>query len=105
MIQNLLLLILVAIGAKLWSDALRAREAALAACRRGCMAANVQLLDETVRLARLRLRRNENRRWYWERCYRFDFSVSGADRRRGHITFADRREIGFDLPLDGALHE
>ncbi len=72
-------------GALFWIDSLRARERALAAGRRACERYGVQLLDETVVFASLRLARDEEGRVRLKRTYSFEFSDTGDNRRRGAI--------------------
>ncbi|AOU98935.1 hypothetical protein BI364_14095 [Acidihalobacter yilgarnensis] len=66
-----------------WLASLRAREAALKACRRACAREQVQLLDETVAVRRLGLARDSSGRVRVRRSYGFEFSVDGHDRRQG----------------------
>ena len=68
-----------------WVDSLRARERALAAGRRACERYGVQLLDETVQFAKLRLGRDEAGRLRLRRTYTFEFSDTGDNRRQGAI--------------------
>lgn len=68
-----------------WTDSLRARERALAAGRRACERYGVQLLDETVQFARLRLARDGEGRLRLQRTYTFEFSDTGDNRRHGAI--------------------
>ena len=84
MVEILALLLLGACVA-LWIDALRARESALEAGRDACERYGVQLLDDTVAFARLRLARDENGRLGLERRYHFEFSENGTNRRSGVI--------------------
>ena len=51
-------IILIIAGGWYWIDSLRARERALAAGRGACERYDVQLLDETVQFAKLRLARD-----------------------------------------------
>jgi hypothetical protein len=81
-----------------WVDSLRARERALAAGRRACERYGVQLLDETVQFARLRLARDEEGRLRLKRTYTFEFSDTGNNRRHGAIVMLGS-ELG-DLQLD-----
>ncbi len=74
-------LLLIVAGALFWTDSLRARERALAAGRRACERYGVQLLDETVVFASLRLARDEEGRVRLKRTYRFEFSDTGDNRR------------------------
>ena len=78
-------IVLIAAGALLWVDSLRARERALAAGRKACERYGVQLLDETVAFATLRLARNDQGRVRLRRTYTFEFSDTGNNRRHGAI--------------------
>ena len=78
------ILVIVA-GLAFWIDSLRARERALTAGRRACERYGVQLLDETVQFARLRLARDEAGRLRLRRTYSFEFSDTGNNRRHGAI--------------------
>jgi len=91
------LLLLVA-GVLFWIDSLRARERALAAGRRACQRYGVQLLDETVQFARLRLARDGDGRLRLKRTYSFEFSDTGNNRRHGAIVMLGG-ELG-DLQLE-----
>jgi hypothetical protein len=64
---------------------LRIRELALEAARRACRDAEVQLLDETVSVKHLSLSRDSNGRWRIWRQYRFEYSIEGDERQRGHV--------------------
>jgi hypothetical protein len=55
MFEPMLLLLLILAGAYAWQSALRERERARTLCFDLCMQANVQLLDQTVALQRMRL--------------------------------------------------
>ena len=81
----MLLLLLILAGAYAWQNALRARERARELGSDLCMQANVQLLDQTVALQRMRLIRGP-RGLRLRRDYRFDFSIDGRDRHRGSLS-------------------
>ena len=85
MFEPMLLLLLILAGAYAWQSALRERERARAMCFDLCMQANVQLLDQTVALQRMRLIRGP-RGLRLRRDYRFDFSIDGRDRHRGSLS-------------------
>jgi hypothetical protein len=72
-------------AAVLWADSLRARERAVAAGREACRRYGVQLLDDTVAFARLRLARDDEGRLRLRRTYTFEFSETGDNRRHGAI--------------------
>jgi hypothetical protein len=78
-------IIVIVAGIAFWVDSLRARERALAAGRGACERYGVQLLDETVQFARLRLARDEAGRLRLRRTYSFEFSDTGNNRRHGAI--------------------
>jgi hypothetical protein len=78
-------IVLIVAGAYFWIDSLRARERALAAGRGACARYGVQLLDETVAFAKLRLARDGEGRLRLRRTYTFEFSDTGNNRRHGAI--------------------
>ncbi|RUQ32379.1 MAG: DUF3301 domain-containing protein [Candidatus Competibacteraceae bacterium] len=78
-------LIVLGIGLWFWRDCLGAREQASAASARACRQSNVQLLDDTVALERLWLRRDRDGRLKLERLYLFEFSDTGLIRRVGSV--------------------
>ena len=84
-----LALLLAALG--LWVDSLRARERAVAAGREACARYGVQLLDETVAFARLRLARDADGRLRLRRTYQFEFTETGDNRRQGAIVMLGAR--------------
>ena len=68
-----------------WMDALRCKEIARAAGQRACQQAGAQFLDDTVEIARLRLRRDARGRLVLYREYRFEFTRNHDYRLRGEI--------------------
>jgi hypothetical protein len=76
---------LIVAGLYFWVDSLRARERALAAGRKACERYSVQLLDETVEFAALRVARDDDGRLHLRRTYTFEFSDTGNNRRQGAI--------------------
>ncbi len=86
-----LLAILIALGlAWFWSDSLKARERALQICANACLQMDVQLLDETVAVARLGMGRNGDGRLALRRYYVFEFSIDGTRRWRGRAVLLGR---------------
>ena len=79
----LILLALVAVVA-LWLKLSTARERAAAEARRQCDRYGLQMLDESVGLRALRLRRVDGRQRL-ERCYGFEVSIDGADREQASL--------------------
>ncbi len=90
------LLVLIVAAAVLWVEASRGRELALAAAQRLCAAQDVQLLDQTVGLTGLRLRRRGG--WALERHYGFEVSLDGKDRHHGRLWLVDGRLAGVSTP-------
>jgi len=91
MIPELAALLLLLAALALWADSLRARERAVAAGREACARYGVQLLDETVAFARLRLARDEAGRVRLRRTYVFEFTETGDNRRHGAIVMLGAR--------------
>lgn len=94
------LLSLAALGAiaLLWLDGARAREFALGLVAELCQRRDVQLLDGTVALARMGIRRTTSGLRI-RRMFRFDFSEEGVGRRTGYLLLlgVDVERIIFDL--------
>ena len=78
-------ILLIAAGALLWLDSLRARERAVVAGRSACERYRVQFLDDTVSFARMRLARNDEGMLKISRTYTFEFTETGNNRRQGAI--------------------
>ena len=78
-------LLVVGIGLWFWRDSLGAREQARAASTRACRQSGVQLLDDTVALERLWLRRDRDGRLKLERLYVFEFTDTGQRRQVGSV--------------------
>ena len=76
---------LIAAGIYIWLDSLRARERALKAGRAACERYELQFLDDTVSVSRVRLRRDEEGQLRIARTYTFEFSDTGNNRRHGAI--------------------
>jgi hypothetical protein len=78
-------IVLIAAGALLWLDSLRARERAVRAGRAACERYALQFLDDTVSFSRMRLRRDGEGQLRIARTYTFEFSDTGNNRRHGAI--------------------
>ena len=83
-LSSLLLLLLLAGTAGLWMKLSAARELAVREARHQCLQHGLQLLDETVGLQSVRLRRVHGQRRI-ERCYGFEVSIDGQDRQPGRL--------------------
>ena len=96
---TLTLLISCALAVWFWQDSLRAKEFARSACIRACRRNGVQLLDDTVALDKVWLRRKDNGHLALERRYTFEFTDDGSHRNRGIIVLLGT-EVDL-LALDG----
>ncbi|MGQ0657429.1 MAG: DUF3301 domain-containing protein [Chromatiales bacterium] len=82
-LTTVIILALLALAVWFWANSTRAREMTLQHCGQVCRDANVQFLDQTVALSRLRLARDARQRLLLQRTYSFEFSTDGQDRHRG----------------------
>ena len=92
MTGTLVVLLCVAALVLLWSATRAAAEAARRHGRAVCERAGVQLLDQTVALERIGLRRDRNGRLRLLSRYSFDYSPDGVSRQRGAMAL-----LGADL--------
>ncbi|TXH65816.1 MAG: DUF3301 domain-containing protein [Lysobacteraceae bacterium] len=98
----LILMILAAILFAFWSASRAAAEQAVTLGREACEAAGVQLIDQTVHATGLRLRRGEDGRLGFERSFRFEYSLDGADRHVARLVLQGQRMVSFSGPLRAA---
>jgi hypothetical protein len=96
-LHDLLLLLVLGGIVTAWMKLSRAREIAVSAARRHCELHGLQLLDETVGLRAIRLRRMDGHRRL-ERGYGFDVSIDGEDREQGRMWMIGQRVSGLNLP-------
>ncbi|HNQ05093.1 MAG TPA: DUF3301 domain-containing protein [Thiobacillaceae bacterium] len=92
-------LLVAALGllAMQWWDGLQKRELALQAAQRACVQAGVQLLDASVALRKLGLRRDEKQRMRLYREFAFEYSSSGEDRQPGRVYMLGARVLSASL--------
>jgi hypothetical protein len=96
-LSNLLLLLVLGATVGLWLKLSVARERAVREARRQCQLHDLQLLDETVGLRGLRLRRVNGLRRV-ERCYGFEVSIEGHDRAPGRLWMIGDALTSVSLP-------
>lgn len=87
----LLLLAVITLALLFWFETLRMREYVTRRCKSTCEAAGLQLLDQSVALSGISLKRDRNGRWRVHRSYQFHVSENGADRHMGHIILTGTR--------------
>jgi hypothetical protein len=97
MLGTWLLLLAIACAVWLWMDALGARERAIRYGRELCREAGVQLLDQSVSMTRMRIARVDGLPTLVRR-YRFDISLDGSDRHRGHLDLRGHELGAWSLP-------
>ena len=85
-------------------SAMRVRELAIVAAERSAQMADVQLLDQTVSLARVSLSRDRAGRWRIWRQYRFEYSRDGFARETGDIIMLGQRLEAVLLAESPTLH-
>ena len=96
-VNDLLVLLALIAAIGLWLKTSAARERATAEARLQCERYGLQLLDETVGLRALRLRRVDG--WLrLERCYGFEVSIDGADRESGSLWMLGNHLTELRLP-------
>ena len=96
-LSNLLLLVVLLASVGLWLKLSVARERAVDEARRQCLQHGLQLLDETVGLRGLRLQRVNGLRRI-ERCYGFEVSIDGHDRKSGRLWMIGDALSSLSLP-------
>jgi hypothetical protein len=96
-LSTLLLLLVLGAIIGLWLKLSVARERAVREARRQCERHGLQLLDETVGLRSVRLRRIDGWRRF-ERCYSFEVSIDGDDREPGRLWMIGQALSGLSLP-------
>ncbi|MGK0298845.1 MAG: hypothetical protein ACI9XC_002469 [Gammaproteobacteria bacterium] len=84
--NSLLILALLAGIILYWVESLRFREFIIKMCKKICKESELQLLDQTVSLGSISIRRSNNGWPYIHRIYQFEVSTNGADRLPGYVT-------------------
>ncbi|MCW8888055.1 MAG: DUF3301 domain-containing protein [Gammaproteobacteria bacterium] len=74
-----------------WYGAVQAKEIAVTAAKLRCDSRGLLLLDQTVSLHKIRLRRDQGGQMRFEREFHFEFSVDGDERYEGSITLHANR--------------
>lgn len=90
-------ILVLSLAAWLWLDSIKARDIGIEAVKLACVSRGLQLLDDTVAIAELKLGRDEDGRLLLSRRYAFEFSTSGEDRRRGSVALLGHRVVGLDI--------
>ena len=91
-------------GAWFWLDSLNARQSAISATRAACDSERLQLLDDTVAIHRLSLRRDSAGVLRVHRIYDFEYSDTGNDRTSGSVVLLGKRVLVINLNLKRTPH-
>ena len=98
MTATLILLLLIAGFVLFWSASRDAAEMARRHARDACHRQQVQLLDQSVALRRVRLRRADDGRMRLQRDYQFAYSARGDDRQLGELAMLGRELLWISEP-------
>lgn len=98
-IPEVLMIAALAVVLALWVETMRSQEQARALGLRACRDAGVQLLDDTVALTRVRLRRDARGRLAVYREYHFEFTTTGNSRHGGELALLGRQRAHLHLAL------
>ena len=99
--MNTIIVLLIIIGLiYFWLDSVKSKENAMAYAAKACRDIEVQLLDQTVSLATLKLARSKQGRLVFQRIYHFDFSIHGNERREGRVILKGHRIEQIQLDYD-----
>ena len=101
---ELILIALIALGGFYWWSAQAAKAVAYATARKRCDELGVLLLDESMVLRKLRMRRNGRGAMCLLRSYEFEFTSTGNDRYQGEIQVLGRRVLRTDMEPHRILH-
>ncbi|NOY66378.1 MAG: DUF3301 domain-containing protein [Gammaproteobacteria bacterium] len=82
-----------------WLDGVRTKELASHAGRDACKQANVDFLDDTVALMRVRIKRDKEGRILINRFYQFEFSSDGSCRYEGKVEMLGKRLMNLFLDV------
>jgi hypothetical protein len=84
------------VGIVIWQNA-GFRDRAMGLARQNCERLDVQLLDDTVSLKALRVRRDARGNPCLARRYEFEFTSTGERRHRGELLLMGTRLAEFEL--------
>ncbi len=87
-----------------WYDSMKARERTLSMARQGCQEMSVQLLDDTVSLSYMGLKRDASGRLRIRRVYEFRYLDSMQVIQNGTIMLLGERPESFLMETDRSRH-
>ena len=96
--ETIALLLLVGLT-WLWWDSMQTRDIAVREATLVCSNEGLQLLDQTVAIAKFGFDRDGDGRLLPRRVYAFDYSDTGDNRRRGSIVMRGRKVLVINVGL------
>lgn len=72
---------------------MKARELAIQHARRACKQHDLQFLDQTVALSRMRPRRDPHGNPCWQRDYAFEYTSTGSNADGAIVSFRDHGSV------------
>lgn len=97
MFETILLAVLI-FAAWYWFDSIAKREIAINHGRELAARCHLQLLDETVACAQIRLGRDSRGHAQLQRLYEFEVSASGAERMQCHLQLLGKQLQTWHIP-------
>ena len=99
-LQHIIIGLFVFLGLRFWWQLNKAREVAEKQAKKLCAQENVQLLDGTVSLSKLSLKKRSLLEYQLEKHFKFEFSAYGSERRTGSIVLQGLQQqyVFMDLP-------
>jgi len=94
---ELLLLCGIALAVAFWWRTNELKQVAYQIAKRRCDESEVQFLDDSVVLSKVRFRRNDEGRVALLCRFRFEFATRGDERYRGEMQFLGRRLHFFEM--------
>ena len=95
--QELVAILLLALGAWMLWASLKAREAAVEASRAACQAEGFLFLDDTVAIESVGVMRDDEGHLTIRRVYGFEYSDNGNNRCRGSVMVVGSRVVTLHL--------
>jgi len=98
-------LFILACGIWFWYDSLRCREIATGICKQVCAQFRLQLLDDSVSISKIRLKRNQHGQLKIQRAYRFEFYDNADSTEKRHQGSLLMRGVALEmLELPGYMN-
>ena len=93
MITQILLLLFAAMIAAYFLAAVGIRELALRAALVRCKKLEIQLLDQSISLRKIWLKRGDDKMLHFWRSYRFEFTSTGDERYLGEVVTLGKKVV------------